>query len=62
MRSVKNLWMNSDEVCQILECSKSYSYKLIKELNQELKKEGYITISGKVSRAYLEKKLFNLKL
>lgn len=60
MRKAKKVLLNSSDVCEMLGCSKSYSYKLIKELNDELKKEGYLTISGKISRLYLEKKIYGL--
>jgi len=34
------------------------AYKIIRRLNDELKSNGYITISGKVNRAYFEQKTF----
>ncbi len=45
-----------DEVMIRLECSAGKAYKIMKELNNELKKKGYITISGRVPRAYFEQK------
>ena len=39
-----------DEVMVRLDCSKSMAYQIIKTLNQELKKKGYITIAGRVPR------------
>ena len=50
-------FMRVDDVAQELGVSKSYAYKLIQRLNAELRKQGYITISGRVSRSYFEEKL-----
>ena len=53
----ENSFMRSDDVARELGVSKSYAYKLIQRLNAELRKQGYITISGRVSRSYFEEKL-----
>ncbi len=41
------------EVAQLLHISKSHAYKVIHRLNQELKTQGVLTISGRISRNYL---------
>ena len=45
-----------EEVMARLDCSMSMAYKIIKTLNMELKKKGYITIAGRVPRVYFEQK------
>lgn len=45
------------DVMTLLECSSSFAYKIIRQLNEELKAEGYITVRGKVPKGYFEKKL-----
>lgn len=52
-------FMNVDEVADYLGVSASMAYKVIQQLNRELKAAGYITIAGKVSRAYFETKVFS---
>lgn len=44
----------------MLEISKPYAYKIIKQMNNELREKGFITISGKVSRRYLEEKFYGM--
>lgn len=44
------------EVMTRLECSSGRAYKIIKALNDELKRKGFIVISGRVPRAYFEQK------
>lgn len=54
---MESKYYKATDVMVLLECSSTYAYKVIKQLNEELKAEGYITIPGKVPRTYLEKKL-----
>ena len=44
------------DVMQILGISRSAAYKLMRQINSELEKKGYIVIRGKVSRKYLDRK------
>lgn len=45
-------FMRVDEVAQELGISKSYAYKIVQKLNAELKKKGFMTISGRVNKQY----------
>ena len=45
-------FMSVDEVAQTLGVSKSYAYKIVHQLNAELKAEGYLTISGRVNKEF----------
>ena len=44
------------EVAEILGISKSYAYKIVQRLNEELKEKGFITISGRVNKQYFLEK------
>ena len=50
--------LSAKEVAKVLEISVSYAYKIIDQLNEELKKSGYLTIPGKVDSQYLKKRYF----
>lgn len=50
--------MDVEDVMGALGASRSYSYKVIKRLNTELEEAGYLTVRGKVSRAYFEKRTY----
>lgn len=52
--------IDAAEVAQILDVSKAFAYKVVRELNEELKNKGFITIAGKVSRKYFEEKFYEL--
>lgn len=45
------------DVMAMLECSETYAYKVIRQLNEELEADGCIVVRGKVLKQYLEKKL-----
>ena len=50
-------FMTVDEVAQGLNVSKSYAYKVVRELNAELKQLGYLTVTGRVNTNFFRKKL-----
>ena len=50
--------MSVDDIAQELNCSKSYAYKVIKKLNKELEAQGWLTMSGRIPRAYWAKKMY----
>ncbi len=51
----KNL-QTAYDVEEYMGISVSMAYKVIRKLNDDLKKQGYITVSGKVNRRYFEMK------
>ena len=53
-----NQFMRADEVAKELGISRSYAYKLIRKLNQELKERGFLTIAGRINRDYLKERLY----
>ncbi len=58
MNTIERKMLNSKQVAEILGISVSYAYKIIDQLNTELTKAGYLTISGKVDSLYLHKRFF----
>ena len=53
-------FLTASDVANYMGISVPTAYKIIRQLNNELKKEGYITISGKISRIYFEKKIYGI--
>ena len=47
-----------DEMCEILESSPSFAYKVIKDLNKELSDKGYLVVNGKLSRKYFNERFY----
>ena len=52
------IFMKAEEVQNYLGISRTEAYRIIKNLNEELKQQGYITISGRVSRKYLLERVY----
>ena len=50
-------FLKAEDVSAVLEISIPMAYKIIRKLNDELKAQGYITISGKINRRYFEAKV-----
>lgn len=56
---MKNQFMRAEEVARELEVSRSYAYRLIRQLNAELREKGYMTIAGRVNRQYFKERLYS---
>ena len=54
--SEKN-FLNAADVAEYMGISVPMAYKIIRKLNDELKSQGFITVSGKVNRRYFEQKV-----
>ena len=55
------MFIRVDEVAEELGVSKPYAYRLIRDLNEELKKTGCITISGRIDRKFFYEKFYGTK-
>lgn len=54
----QSLFLRAEEVCELMEVSPSFAYKVIKDLNKELSDKGYLVVSGKVSKKYFYERFF----
>ena len=53
-------FLNVEDVASYMDVSMSMAYRIIRNLNKELAAQGYITVAGRVSRAFFEKKVYGL--
>ncbi len=49
--------LTAEQVATLCKVKIGKAYQIIRELNEELKKEGYITIRGRINKEYLLKRL-----
>ena len=49
-------FMRVEDVAKELEISNSHAYKIMHQLNAELKAKGYLTIAGRVNRKFFLEK------
>ena len=57
----KGLFVTASEVAEELGVSKPFAYKLVKQMNEELDQQGFITSAGRVSRKYFQEKIYGMK-
>lgn len=60
MDNATRRFMTAKDVAEFMDVSVPTAYKIIQQLNAELKKMGFITIAGKVPRKYFESKFYGL--
>ena len=58
---MRKQYLTAQEVAEAMGVSAGKAYGLIREMNQELKEQGYLTISGKIPVAYFAKKYYGFK-
>ncbi len=51
-------YIGAPEAAEALELSEGKVYEIFRELNEQLKAQGFITVSGRVPRAYFNQKFF----
>ena len=51
------IFLNVDEVAEMCKVKKSKAYHIIKTVNDEMKQDGYLVLSGRVNSSYLFKRL-----
>lgn len=47
---VKSQNYTVQEVANLLGCSKSHAYKLVRQINKDLEEQGFLIINGKVNK------------
>ena len=53
--------LTAKDISEICCISESKSYKVIRQLNEELNKKGYLTFRGRVSSAFFYEKMYGMK-
>lgn len=55
---MEKIYFTAKDCADLLGISMSHSYKLIRALNRELAEKNYITVAGKIPKAYFMKKYY----
>lgn len=56
----KSKFITPVEVADELGISKSFAYKIVRTLNDELASKGFMTVTGRVSRIFYEEKFYKI--
>lgn len=54
---VEKSFMTVEEVAAELQVSKSKAYQIVRELNAELQKQGYLIVAGRVNTTFFRMKV-----
>lgn len=54
----EKMFMKAEEVAEVMDVSVAYAYKVIRKMNEDLKKKGCITLSGRVDRKYFYEQFY----
>ena len=61
MTKETGLFVRVDTIMEELQISKPLAYKLMKEMNDELRAKGFIVISGRVPRQYYLERFYGME-
>ena len=55
---MEKLMYTAADVAELLCISQSKAYQIIRQLNEELRDKGYLTLAGKIPPAYLMERVY----
>ena len=58
MKTANKVYITAAELSEMLGVSIGHAYKIIRQLNQQLAKDGYITVAGKIPTKLIEQKWY----
>lgn len=48
----EDYYLTVDDVAKALKISKSFAYKVIREMNSELEERGFFTVAGRINKQF----------
>lgn len=60
-QEMKRQYITAREISEIMGTSQGQAYKFIRQMNQELKEQGFLIVAGKVPIAYFKTKCFGVE-
>ncbi len=55
---MKSVFYSAQEVAELIGCSSSKAYEIIRKMNADLEKGGYVVMRGRVPIAYFNEKCY----
>ena len=55
-------FITAAEVAEIMGVSRSKAYQIVREMNRELKSQGYLTVAGKCPAQYFKQKFYGFQI
>ncbi|MCR5748360.1 MAG: ICEBs1 excisionase [Lachnospiraceae bacterium] len=61
MANENKIYLTANDLASMLDISVGHAYKIIRRMNNDLEKQGYLAISGKLPKKYFEKHWFGME-
>lgn len=58
----REMFVTAETISKDFGVSKGYAYRMIRQMNAELKAKGYLTVAGRVSRAYYLERIYGTQV
>jgi len=55
---MKKMYLTASDVSQVLGVSLGHAYKVVRELDKNLEKQGYIVVAGRISSKYFAERYY----
>lgn len=55
---MSKIYFDANQISEMLDISKTRAYNIIKKLNDELEKKGFIVVQGKISKVYFNERWY----
>ena len=62
MMNHNKIYFTASDLAELLGVSVGHAYKVIKQLNDELKENNYLVVAGKVPVAYFQKRWYGFSV
>lgn len=59
---MQSQFITATEVAEIMGISRSKSYQIVRQMNKELKEQGYLTVAGKCPAQYFKQKFYGFQI
>ena len=53
-----DIFIKASEVAAVMNVSRAYAYRIVKQLNEELAANGILTVDGRTNRKYFYERLY----
>ena len=53
-----DIFIKASEVATVMDVSRAYAYRIVKQLNEELAAKGILTVDGRTNRKYFYERLY----
>ena len=53
-----DIFIKASQVATVMDVSRAYAYRIVKQLNEELAANGILTVDGRTNRKYFYERLY----